>query len=53
MQTKIEAPVQEPRGVQGQDGVEVEGVSRVFKTRGLDVSALDGLSLRVHHHEVV
>jgi len=53
MQINVEAPVQEPRAVQGQDGVEVEGVSRVFKTRGSDVSALDRLSLRVGPNEVV
>jgi ABC-type nitrate/sulfonate/bicarbonate transport system ATPase subunit len=53
MQTRVEAPVQEPRGVSEPDGVEVSDLTRVFPSRDGAVRALDGLSLRVAPHEVV
>jgi ABC-type nitrate/sulfonate/bicarbonate transport system ATPase subunit len=53
MQTRVEAPVQEPRDVQETDGVVVSDVSRVFASRAGQTRALDGMSLRVRPHEVV
>jgi len=49
----IEAPDQEPRDVNGIDGVAVEAVSRVFKTKRGPLHALDGMSLRAGPHQVV
>jgi NitT/TauT family transport system ATP-binding protein len=48
MATRIEAPVQEPRDV-SEAGADVSGVTRRFGA----VTALDGVSLRVHPGEVV
>ncbi len=45
----IEAPIKEPRELDGPDGVLVEVVSRSFG----GVHALDGMSLRAAHDEVV
>src|SRR5947209_15983922 len=45
----IEAPVKEPRDLDGPDGVTVEVVSRRFG----ELAALDGVSLRAAHDEVV
>ena len=47
MQTRLEAPVQEPRDVE--EAVEVDGVRRRFG----DLDVLDGVSLRVRPREVV
>jgi len=49
----IEAPEKEPRDVHGVGGVAVESVTRVFKTRRDDVTALAGMSLRARPSEVV
>jgi ABC-type nitrate/sulfonate/bicarbonate transport system ATPase subunit len=49
----IEAPTQEPRGLDGRDGVEVSGVSRTFRTRRGEVTALSGMSLRAEPHQVL
>jgi NitT/TauT family transport system ATP-binding protein len=49
----IEAPEKEPRDVHGVGGVAVESVTRVFKTRRGDVTALAGMSLRARSNEVV
>ena len=47
MQTRLEAPVQEPRDAE--EAVEVDGVRRRFG----DLDVLDGVSLRVRPREVV
>jgi ABC-type nitrate/sulfonate/bicarbonate transport system ATPase subunit len=50
----IEAPVQEPRELNGGDGsVRVELVSRIFATRRGPVQALSGMTLRAAPREVV
>jgi ABC-type nitrate/sulfonate/bicarbonate transport system ATPase subunit len=49
----IEAPHKEPRDVHGSDGVSVEAVTRVFKTRRGSVEALAGMSLHARREEVV
>jgi NitT/TauT family transport system ATP-binding protein len=49
----IEAPVKEPRDLQGPDGVRVEVVSRTFVTRRGELKALDGMSLRAAPGEIV
>jgi ABC-type nitrate/sulfonate/bicarbonate transport system ATPase subunit len=49
----IEAPVKEPRDLDGPDGVSVEVVSRTFATRRGAVSALAGMSLRAAAGEIV
>ena len=49
----IEAPVQEPRDLQGPDGVRVEVVSRTFAGKRGPVDALDGMSLRAAPGEIV
>jgi NitT/TauT family transport system ATP-binding protein len=49
----IEAPVKEPRDLQGPVGVRVEVVSRTFVTRRGAVSALAGMSLRASERETV
>jgi ABC-type nitrate/sulfonate/bicarbonate transport system ATPase subunit len=49
----IEAPTQEPRGLDGRDGVEVNGVSRTFRTRRGEVTALADMSLRAEPHQVL
>jgi NitT/TauT family transport system ATP-binding protein len=49
----IEAPVKEPRDLDRPAGVEVEVVSRTFRTRLGEVKALEGMSLRARGDEVV
>jgi ABC-type nitrate/sulfonate/bicarbonate transport system ATPase subunit len=50
MATRLEAPAQEPRNVEGQTGwVRLAGVKRTFG----DVRALDGVDLEVAPHEIV
>jgi NitT/TauT family transport system ATP-binding protein len=49
----IEAPVKEPRDLDGPDGVRVEIVSRTFTGRNRAVQALDGVSLRASAGEIV
>ena len=49
----IEAPVQEPRELNGEDSVRVELVSRTFAGRRGQVEALAGMSLRAAPREVV
>ena len=49
----IEAPVKEPRDLDGPDGVRVEVVSRSFATKRGKVEALAGMSLRAAPDEVV
>ena len=49
----IEAPEQEPRAVDGPDGVAVEAATRTFATRRGPVRALEGMSLFARRHEVV
>jgi ABC-type nitrate/sulfonate/bicarbonate transport system ATPase subunit len=49
MQTRLEAPAEEPRNAQRATAVELDGVRRRFG----DVPAVDGVSLRVDAHEVV
>jgi ABC-type nitrate/sulfonate/bicarbonate transport system ATPase subunit len=49
----IEAPTQEPRGLDGRDGVGVNGVSRTFRTRRGEVTALADMSLRAEPHQVL
>ncbi len=50
MRTQTEAPVMEPRHVQGDDaGVRLDGVAKAFG----DVEALAGVSLRAAPHETV
>jgi ABC-type nitrate/sulfonate/bicarbonate transport system ATPase subunit len=52
MQTRLEAPAQEPRNVEGE--VHIAGVSRAFARRGAPpVPALDGVSLDVASGETV
>lgn len=48
MQTDIEAPAMEPQGVQ-EDAVVLAGVGKAYG----DVTALDGVDLRIATHEVV
>ena len=49
----IEAPVKEPRDLQGPVGVEVQVVSRTFRTRRGEVTALDGVSMSAGAGEIV
>jgi ABC-type nitrate/sulfonate/bicarbonate transport system ATPase subunit len=49
----VEAPKEEPRDVDGIDGVAVDSVTRTFETRRGPVRALAGMSLRARRHEVV
>src|SRR5689334_20690409 len=49
----IEAPVKEPRDLQGPVGVEVQVVSRTFRTRRGEVAALDGVSMSAGAGEIV
>jgi ABC-type nitrate/sulfonate/bicarbonate transport system ATPase subunit len=49
----IEAPVKEPRDLDGPAGVRVEVVSRTFAGRRGQVVALDGMSLRAAPGEIV
>jgi ABC-type nitrate/sulfonate/bicarbonate transport system ATPase subunit len=49
----IEAPVKEPRDLDGPGGVRVEVVSRTFKSRRGGIQALDRMSLRAAPGEVV
>jgi ABC-type nitrate/sulfonate/bicarbonate transport system ATPase subunit len=49
----IEAPVKEPRDLDGPGGVRVEVVSRTFATRRGKVSALAGMSLHAAPEELV
>jgi ABC-type nitrate/sulfonate/bicarbonate transport system ATPase subunit len=49
----IEAPVKEPRDLQGPVGVEVQVVSRTFRSRRGEVSALDGVSMAAGPGEIV
>ncbi|MGZ8632843.1 MAG: ABC transporter ATP-binding protein [Solirubrobacteraceae bacterium] len=49
MATKLEAPAQEPRNVEGGGTASLAGVSRAFGT----VRALEGLDLEVHAGELV
>jgi ABC-type nitrate/sulfonate/bicarbonate transport system ATPase subunit len=49
----IEAPVKEPRDLDGPAGVRVEVVSRTFAGRRGQVVALDGMSLRARPGEIV
>jgi NitT/TauT family transport system ATP-binding protein len=49
----IEAPKQEPRDVEGIDGVAVDGVSRTFSTKRGPVHALKRMSLNAYRREVV
>ena len=49
----IEAPVKEPRDLDGPDGVRVEVVSRTFAGRRGPVQALDGMSLHAAAGEIV
>ncbi len=49
----IEAPVKEPRDLQGPVGVEVQVVSRTFRTRRGEVTALRGVSMSAGPGEIV
>jgi NitT/TauT family transport system ATP-binding protein len=49
----IEAPIKEPRDLQGPDGVRVEVVSRTFAGKRGPVAALAGMSLHASGGEVV
>jgi ABC-type nitrate/sulfonate/bicarbonate transport system ATPase subunit len=49
----IEAPVKEPRDLQGPVGVEVQVVSRTFRTRRGEVTALHGVSMSAAPGEIV
>jgi ABC-type nitrate/sulfonate/bicarbonate transport system ATPase subunit len=49
----IEAPVKEPRDLQGPTGVQVENASRTFVTKRGEVKALERMSLRARRGEVV
>jgi ABC-type nitrate/sulfonate/bicarbonate transport system ATPase subunit len=49
----IEAPVKEPRDLDGPGGVRVEVVSRTYPGRRGSVQALDGISLRAAPGEIV
>jgi NitT/TauT family transport system ATP-binding protein len=54
MQTRLEAPAQEPRSVSGHGEVHLADVSRAFERRGgAPVPALDGVSLDVAVGETV
>ena len=54
MATRLEAPVQEPRNVEGHLGVRLHGVTRTFPRRqAAPVQALRDLSLRVEPSELV
>src|SRR3954471_8533692 len=55
MQTRLEAPAQEPRNVLGPSGeIHLAGVSRAFARRGAPpVPALADVSLDVAAHEIV
>ena len=52
LETRLEAPHQEPLSL-GEASVEIDGVSRTYRTRRGEVRALDALSLRVRAGEVV
>jgi NitT/TauT family transport system ATP-binding protein len=49
----IEAPVKEPRDLQGPGGVHVEVVSRTFVSRRREVKALEDVSLHAARGEIV
>ena len=49
----IEAPTEEPRDLHGLDGIEVEAVTRTFRTRRGDVQALAGMTLHARANEIV
>ncbi len=49
----IEAPVKEPRDLQGPVGVEVQVVSRTFRSRRGEVTALQGVSMSAGPGEIV
>jgi ABC-type nitrate/sulfonate/bicarbonate transport system ATPase subunit len=49
----IEAPAQEPRGLNADDAIRVELVSRTFAAKHGEIQALAGMSLYVRPHEVV
>jgi NitT/TauT family transport system ATP-binding protein len=49
----IEAPVKEPRDLQGPVGVEVQVVSRTFRARRGEVTALHGVSMSAAPGEIV
>jgi NitT/TauT family transport system ATP-binding protein len=49
----IEAPAKEPRDLQGPVGVEVQVVSRTFRTRRGEVAALQGVSMSAGAREIV
>ena len=49
----IEAPVKEPRDLQGPVGVAVQVVSRTFRTRRGEVTALNGVSMSAGAGEIV
>jgi ABC-type nitrate/sulfonate/bicarbonate transport system ATPase subunit len=49
----IEAPVKEPRDLQGPSGVQVEVVSRTFAGKRGQIHALSGMSLRAAPGEIV
>src|SRR5919198_5404749 len=53
MQTRLEAPAQEPRFISGHDAVELTGVRRAYPGPRGPVPALDGVTLRVARGEVV
>jgi NitT/TauT family transport system ATP-binding protein len=53
MQTRLEAPVQEPRFISGHDAVELTGVRRAYPGPHGPVPALDGVTLRAVRGEVV
>ena len=54
MATRLEAPVQEPRNVEGHLGARLDGVARTFARRkAAPVEALRDLSLRVEPGELV
>ncbi|MEA2290391.1 MAG: hypothetical protein QOD55_2388, partial [Solirubrobacteraceae bacterium] len=54
MQTRLEAPAQEPREVVEGGGIHLAGVSRAFERRGgAPVPALAGVSLDVAAGETV
>src|SRR5438034_2880475 len=54
MATRLEAPVQEPRNVEGQEAVRLDGVTRTFARRtGAPVVALRDVSLHVAPGEIV
>jgi NitT/TauT family transport system ATP-binding protein len=53
MKTASEAPVKEPRSVDGTGGVEAAGLVRTYASRQGPIAALDGMSLRARPREVV